>query len=244
MRKGIYKEIGWDLHSYNGWLKAREVAGKGGKKANFITISREFGCDGYETASKLGDLLNDKCSGESWQIFTHPIMESIIEDEKLSAGMIDKVSEERYSLSNWFFDGIVPDHLQSHQSKAFTRMRHLILNLASKGNCIIVGAAAQIITNRLDRSKFHGTHFRLIASPEFRIKKVMQRFGLERADADNFLAEKGDARDKFVKDFTMHSPSEDELYHLILNNGYNKADKMAKVMHNYIEISGFLDETT
>lgn len=234
----LFKDIKLDLFGYQNWLEYRNRDNNVKKKKVFVTISREFGCDGYPTASSLYELLNEKFPASKWQVFTHPIMESLIKDEELSGDLIHRISEKRYSFANWFIDGLVPDHLKSTQTKVFARMRNLILNLAGKGNCILVGGGSQILTNRLNPSTFHKTHIRIVASHEFKVKSVMKKFDFSMGDAEIYLKNKQFARDKFVYDFTMHSSTENSLYHLIFNNGFNTPEMIARVTFNYMEISG------
>jgi hypothetical protein len=140
---------------------------------------------------------------------------------------------------NWFIDGLVPDYLQSVQSQVFTRLRTLILNLAEKGNCIIVGGGAQIITGDLDPSKFTGVHARLFASYPFRLKTMMDKLHLSQNEGEKFLKDHQDARSKFVEDFTGQSSADQKHYNLLLNNEKSDPSLMAKTIYSYAEHSEF-----
>jgi len=223
---------------YNKWLEQRSQAMITARRSHFVTISREFGCDGYPTAMRLMELINTKYKSSPWLVFSHPIIEKLIGDEKLGTDMIHKVNETRYNFVNWFMDGLVPGFLQSQQSQAFERTRTLMLNLVEKGNCILIGGGAQVVTNGLDPQKFHGTHIRLIASYDFKIKSVMQKFKLDRGEAETMLEKKQYARDKFVEDFTGQRPSQNSLYHVIFNNDLNSPEMMAKTIFDYMETRG------
>jgi hypothetical protein len=168
------------------------------------------------------------------------MMEKLIEDEQLGYPLIHKVSEERYSFMNWFIDGLVPNYLQSVQSQVFTRMRTLILNLAEKGNCIIIGGGAQIITSDLDPAKFFGVHARLYASFPFRVKMLMESSHMSEAEAEKFLRMHQDTRTKFIEDFTGRSSTDSLFYSLLLNNERLDADTMAKAIFSIIEHTEFL----
>lgn len=227
----------FDLGRHKAWLEERtEVAGKN-QKSRFVTISREYGCDGYPTAIKLAQLLSERDKSD-WQVFSHPIMEEMISDEKLGAEMIQKVIESRYRFVNWFIDGMVPNYLQSPQSQAFERMRTLMLNLAEKGNCIIVGGGGAIITHDLDPAKFSGNHFRIVSSHFFRIKSIVKRFKVDRGEAEVYLEKKQNARNRFIEDLTDKSALDPELYNLIFNNDLNPPETIAKTIVSYMEIRG------
>ena len=235
--KGSYKDQIFDQKKYDAWLEERAAAVETMDKSLFITISREFGCDAYPTAERLSELIKKQRKG-SWLVFSHPILTKLVGDERLGAPLMHEVSEKRYTFVNWFLDGLVPEYLQSPQSQAFERMRTSILNLAEKGNCIILGAGAQIITRELDPSKFLGVHIRLVGSFPARVMSVMQKFDMDRGDAEKFIEKKQFARDRFVEDFTGRSVNDPTLYHLTINNDLSNSDIIAKTIHSYLEHKG------
>ncbi len=233
------KEPAFNVDAYHSWLEDRAKVASTLKVSHFITVSREYGCDAYPTAGKLQELINAKHPTNKWLVFSHQMIQKLAQDEKLGSDLINNVSEKRYSFMNWFIDGLVPDYLQSVQSQVFERMRILLLNLAEKGNVIIVGGGAQIITNELDPSKFAGTHVRFYASYPWRLKSIMEKFHLNRVEAEEQIKMKQDARNKFVEDFTGKSSTDPLLYHLMLNNDKNTADTMAAAIFHYCESRGF-----
>ena len=236
-QKGNANEPDFDKKKYHAWIEEREKAVETMERSHFVTISREFGCDGYPTAQKLCELLNARRMG-IWMVFSHPILGKLVEDENLGAPLIHNVSEKRYTFVNWFLDGLVPEYLQSPQSQAFERMRTSILNLAEKGNCIILGAAAQIITRELDPSKFAGIHIRLVGTFKARTMSVMQKFGLNRGDAEKLIEKKQFARDRFVEDFTGRFVTDPTLYHLTFNNDLSDAQTIAKSTDAFMATKG------
>lgn len=236
--KETFKNLDFNVDAYHSWLEDRARESNKLKVSHFITLSREYGCDGFPTASKLAELINKKYTSK-WLVFSHQMLEKLAEDEKLGAGLIDQVSEKRYSFINWFIDGLVPDYLQSIQSQVFQRLRNLMLNLAEKGNCIIIGGGSQIILNDLDPDKFSGTHVRIYASYPWRLKSVMDKQHLSRDAAEEQIKSKQDARNKFVEDFTGKSSTDPLLYNMMLNNDKNTADTMAKAIFTFAENRAF-----
>lgn len=240
MGDAMYQEPEFDQKLYDSWLEERGKTMKKTWRSHFFTFSREYGCDCYATAIEFCNLINKKQKESPWLIFSHPIMEKLISDEKLGADMIKAISEKHYSFVNWFIDGLVPDYLKSDHSVTFERTRTLILNLAEKGNCIMIGGGSQIITRDLDRTKFVGTHIRLVASRSFRIKRIMQRHKLSRGEAETRVGTKQHARDKFIENFTGMSSSDQSIYHLTFNNENNTSAEMAKTLLAYAEIRGLI----
>jgi len=236
----MYKTPEFDQDLYHAWLKERAAAMATMKQSHFVTLSREFGCDGYPTAMKLCDLINRKKKLSPWLVFSHAMMEQLVSGEKLTPELIDEVSEKRYRFVNWFIDGLVPDYLKSTESQVFEKMRTIILNLAEKGSCIIVGGGSQIITNTLDPEKFLGVHVRLIGTEAFRIKQAARKFSVSRADAPEYIRNKQDARDRFIEDFTGRSAKDRYLYNIILNNDKSTPDVMAQTIFSYLTARGIV----
>ena len=162
-------------------------------------------------------------------------MEKLVSDETLGVALIDSISEKRYSFVNWFIDGIVPEYLKSPQSRAFERLRTLILNLAEKGDCIILGGGSQIITQALSEEKFSAAHFRLVAPFSFRVKKVMEAGGVTEDTAKKEVEKNEFARSRFVEDFTGISSSDPTLYNLTFNNEKNRTEEIAETAYRYLE---------
>ncbi len=236
----MFREVKFDLEAHQNWLKERAKAMAGMKQSHFVTISREYGCDGYPVAVMLCEMINKKRNDSPWIVISHPIMEKLISDENIGAELIDDISEKRYRFVDWFIDGLVPDYLKSAQSHVFERMRMLILNLAEKGNCIILGGGSQIITSELDPLKFNGIHARIIGSQNVRLKKVMEKFGLHRKDGEKHILDHEDSRNQFVEDFTGKSSTNDFLYHMIFNNDRNTPEMISKTIFAYLEIRGIV----
>jgi len=243
MRGPQAKDTVIDLNFFRDWLakRARARAKEGKKKpAYFVTISREFGCVGYEFAETLTEKLSE-ATGTPWSLFTRSMIEEMAAMENLGPEMVHEVSEKRWTFKDWFVDALVPDYLQSHSSRVFEKMKTFILNLANNGNCVILGAGSQIITQRLDPKKFYGVHVRIVASREWRLRRIEELYKLGRDDAEKMLRERQDSRDRFIRDFTGRNAADPALYHIIFNNARNAPETMASMLVVYLRDIGAMD---
>lgn len=242
MRGPHLKEATLDLSFYRDWVsrrkKEREKDVK--KPTFFVTISREFGCEGYEFALKLVEKLNERHDGQ-WNLFTRKMIEEIASGEDILPEMVHEISEKRWSFKDWFVDALVPTYLQSPSSHVFKKMRNLILNLADKGNCVILGGGSQIVTHRLDPKKFFGVHIRVVASHEWRLKRIGEIDKLTRDAAEHTMRARQDSRDKFILDFTGLNAGDPSMYSLIFNNARNDAELMANTVVEYLRLNGAFD---
>ena len=242
MRASHEKEAVLDLTYYRDWVAKREKARESDKtkRTFFVTISREFGCEGYEVATGLVERLNSR-SERGWSLFTHMNLEEMAGSDEMDTNMVHEVSEKRWSFQDWFADSLVPKYLQSPSSKVFEKMRNLALNLADKGNCVFLGGGAQVITHRLDPKKFLGVHIRIAASYPWRLCQVEEMYKMSRGEAENHLKDHQDSRDKFIADFTGLNAADPALYHLTFNNAKNDPELMVDMIEKYLEELGVFD---
>jgi len=243
MREPHFKEEVLDLNFYRDWVAKRERALDKEKPSRtyFVTISREYGCDGFDFAKKLINSIN-KQSATPWSLFTHKMLEEMVaSSEHQEVELVREVSEKRWSFGDWFVDALVPRYLQSQSSHVFEGMRNVILNLVDKGNVVILGSGAQIITHMLDPKKFYGVHARVVASHAWRLNRIEALFDLNRVEAENLLHAKERARAQFVRDFTGLDSADLSLYNMIFNNARNNPDLMASIVSRYLELNEAFD---
>ena len=68
----------------------------------FVTISRQFGCDGYEIADLLAEKLNQMASGEhQWKVYKREILKRVAEESGISEEIIER---ERQAKPNFVRD--------------------------------------------------------------------------------------------------------------------------------------------
>jgi len=236
MRDPHEKDVILDISFYRDWVSKRQKALEKDKKKTtfFITISREFGCEGFELADKLVEKIGSK--GQQWSLFTRKMIEEACANESMEAKDVHEISEKRWTFKDWFVDALVPKYLQSHSSAVFQRMRNMILNLVDKGNCVILGAGSQIIAQNLDPKKFYGVHIKITASYAWRLNRIEHIYNLSRVEAENMLRARQDSRDQFIADFTGLNSADPSLYHIIFNNARNTPDIMADTILEYMRL--------
>ncbi len=237
MKSTHVNEAVLDLTFYRDWVAKREQERKKDKtkRTLFVTISRDFGCEGYDVATALQKRINER-SGSSWSLFTRKMLEEMAASPDIDASMVENVAKERWSFKDWFVDALVPSYLQSESTKVYSRMRTLILNLADKGNCVILGAGSQIVTHRLDPKKFLGLHFRVSASFTWRLNRISTLHGINKTEAESLLLSNQNARDRFISDFTGLNADDPSMYHLIFNNAKHTPDEMVELIIKHLEM--------
>ncbi len=208
-----------DLNFFRDWEARRNEARAAGKehRTQFITLSREFGCQGQEVAVDLMSRLMER-SSTPWTLVTRDMLDQMAASEECPVALVEKVAEDRWNFHDWFADALVPGYLRSSSSKVYTRLKTLILNLADTGDVVFLEGGAQVVTSRLDPKKFHGLHFRLVAPHSWRVHKVAANNKIDLAEAEIVVQDNSHLRDQFIRDFTGISPDDPHLYHTIYNN--------------------------
>ncbi len=174
------------------------------RAVKFVTISRETGAGGSEIGAALAKRLG-------WQFFDRNLLDCMAEQFHLPRMMLDLVDETHCSwvydvLGTWMDRKIVP------HEKFVTCLSRVISNAARQGNSVFIGRCAQFL---LPRKEILAV--RLIASPEYRIQRVMARSGVGRSDARQQIAELDGGRREFAERFFHHDITDPHLYDMVIN---------------------------
>lgn len=195
-----------------------------------ITLSREFGCQGYPVAEALKRLL--ETPERPWSILDKTILEEVAARSGFPITRIDSVSQAdpvfRSMISLFTSAG------QASSLEIFEYTRQVIREAATRGNCIIVGRGGTIITQSLPRC----LHVRLIAPLEFRVRNIAQTQDLEEEAARKLVATRQSQREEYFRHFTHASASDPEHYHMILNNARHTPDEIARLVAFQLENLG------
>ncbi len=191
-----------------------------------ITLSREYGCEGFPVAEKLQALLEAR-SGEPWALMDKSLLEEAAKHHNLSEEIFSHLGDK-----NRFLDDMLSTFSPRwHSDKDYYRLLcKQIISLANGGNVIIVGRGGAILTQTMANCY----HFRLVAPLEFRARTLARRTGIPLDEAADLVEKKEKRRDAFIRDFLNRDVSDPTLYHLIFNNGKNSAERIATTIFAYL----------
>jgi cytidylate kinase len=194
-----------------------------------ITISRMCGSGGRTVASQLVDFLQSHTLAErQWTIFDRKLIEKVLEDHHLSKRIAEFVPEGHRSLfaetiEKW--RGLHPPTATIVKQTAET-----IWNLAATGYVILVGRAANVVTQKLDNV----FHVRLVDSLENRIARVEEVYEMGRIDARGFIKSQDEARRRYMKEHFDRKIDDPLLYHMIINTGEISYENAARLIGNAV----------
>lgn len=194
-----------------------------------ITVSRQFGSGGRELGKRLADELG-------YEYFDREIVSAISEkmnlDEKYVAhhleagdhGIIPLSFGRTFSHPFVFMTDSVDIYKEQHK---------IIKELAQKGNCVIVGRAADIILKDFNPIKIF-----VYSDMEARIARCRKR-GLEEDISDKELAKRikkiDTARIKYHEFFSEVPWGDKEGYHLCVNTTGRDIKKIAPAVAQYVQ---------
>lgn len=186
-----------------------------------ITISRQYGSGGGEVAARLAQRLQ-------WQLIDHEIVaqvarelgmpeeEAEVHDERTESfisrvlGSMQLASPEL--LANAPIVPLSPGTQEQIYHEALCRV---VETAANTGNAVIVGRAGQVIlAKRRDT-----LHVRIVAPFEQRVRYVMQREGLDEANARARIQQKDRDRTRYLQAQYHRDVNDPVLYDLVLNSG-------------------------
>ncbi|KAA0891346.1 AAA family ATPase [Oryzomonas rubra] len=191
-----------------------------------ITISREFGCEAYPMAERLREIMEKK-QGEPWVLLDKGLLDEVARDHNLSASVLGSLGEK-----SRFLDEILATFSSRWKSEKdhFRVLCRHVLSLAEQGNMIIVGRGSSIVTQPLKNC----FHFRLFASPGFKVRSITRRMGVEAEEAEKIIAKQQRQRDNFIRDFLDRDAHDLGFYHLVFNNDKNNVETMARTIAEYL----------
>lgn len=190
-----------------------------------ITISREFGCEGYDLAQLLASKLKDL--ENPWAIFGKDAIKELTNNQELAYTLWETIPKETRSLFTQYIDASLSN--KPTDLMIFKRMAKSIKILTTKGHSIIVGSAGAVLA----QDNPHVYHFRLVASEEFRFKRSIS-MGIPEKNAKTIMNERDEQRMRFVQDYTGKDIRDPHLYSIVFNNSKMNIDEISDQIVAYM----------
>lgn len=191
-----------------------------------ITLSREFGCEGYASAEKLCDLVSHK-TGEKWVLIDNAILNEVARNHNISEDILHHLGE-----SNSILDEVMATFSPRWKTARdhFQLLCSYIISLAEQGNVIILELGGSIITRHIE----HSCHFRIYAPDSFKTATLARRLNLTADDAERLQHRQQQKRDRFTQDFLGQNGHDPGLYDLMFNNERCCPEKIARTIAGYV----------
>ncbi len=211
----------------NAWHKMQTIV-ELENPAPCFTISREFGCQAVAVAEALVARLNSRVAGEPWVVVGRELLEEVARLSGYSVEQIEKSQDTPASLKAIF--SMFLDSSRAEETEVFSHLRSVMRGFAQRGHCVLVGRGSVFAVQDLPNC----INLRLVASSEFRIKKIMRAHQLSEKEAIEYIDLHQQQRDDFIHRFSAENVADPLLYHLIINNSYLDAEKIAELAEEYM----------
>jgi len=184
-----------------------------------IAISRQFGSGGRTVGKELAAKLGVAC-------YDQELIEMFAEKSGFSAGHISELNEE--STRSSFIPGMQERVERTLQHSLWQKQRDVILELAEKESCVIVGRCADFILR--DRDDVLRVYIH--ADKKKRAERIVRVYG-EREDAPlKRIADKDKRRENYYETFTTNKWGDAKNYHIALDSGELGIDTCVKLLES------------
>lgn len=189
-----------------------------------ITISREFGSGGRTIARKVA-------TGLGYRYYDKELVEQVALETGFDPQYVEERGEEapgNSSLSYSFMPPGVPGVMQGMSAADFlwSMQRSVILSLADKEPCVIVGRCADFIL----RDRADSLHIFIHADDAFRAKRIVSLYGESETSPEKRLQEKDRKRMLNYRHYTHREWGMCQNYHLSLRSDVIGIDRCADLI--------------
>lgn len=215
------------LEEYNRRQKEKAAAQhRKPKPRPCLTLSREFGCEGYPVAELLRDLMMQR-TGDEWVLIDKAVLEEVANRHNISEEILHHLGGNNRVLDEVL--ATFSPRWKSNQDYFRLLSRHVV-SLAEQGNVIIMELGGAIITRHIE----HSHHFRLFGSAKFKNASIARRLEISAEEAERLIKKQQNLRDHFTRDFLDRDDHDPSLYDMLFNNDLCTPDKIAHTIAGYI----------
>ena len=187
---------------------------------SIITISREYGAGGHTIGRRVAKELGI-------EFYDRDIIRSTVKDSGLDTGIIER-EEEEISRADAFLRMITPAAYVDRREAIHEIERKVILMLARKGPCVILGRCADAI---LDEFDVETLNVFIYADDIHRAARVGQLLENQNPTAIQKAMKRTDnARHSYYQHFTSRRWGDYNNYNLMLDSGILGYDTCVKLI--------------
>lgn len=204
-------------------------AQKGGNMNKVITISREFGSGGREVGKRLADKL-------SIPYYDKEIISAITKETGMTEEYIQNISEKgMYPYAFQFAKSFATySKMQSDQTEILVTQQKVLKEIASKGDCIIVGRGANFILR-----EYNPINIFVYADMESKVercrKKALKEENLTDKEMQNKIKQIDKNRQKYHTLISGLEWGKKENYHLCINTSRMEIKTIIPSLAEYIQ---------
>jgi cytidylate kinase len=187
-----------------------------------ITISREFGSGGRTIGKMVADKLGIPC-------YDQEIIQKIAQESGYCENFVADRSEHA-SISNWFVNafGGKDYYGNSIQDKLWVAQLKAIVEVANKGDCVIVGRCADFILKETADCIRVFVHAEL----QDKCKRIVEQYGESNEIPERRLRDKDKRRAAYYQLYTDQKWGDLKNYDIALNTSTLSFDQCTEIIVN------------
>ena len=190
-----------------------------------VTINRQFGSMGRTIAREVSQSLGI-------EYYDRDIVEAT--SKKLDLPISTVCNNEETDNKPSFFDRMFPlgDSSQETRNKIFSVQRQIILDLADKESCIIVGRCADFILKDYKNC----LNIFIYAPKEYRFNNCVNILNMEPSQAERMMTEVDKARDQYYKYYAGYSHEDYRHKHIMIDSSVLGVNGTASLLVDMIKV--------
>lgn len=170
----------------------------------YLTISRDFGCEGLRVAQKVGERLG-------WTVYDREIVEYMAGEAHVRERAIQSFDERMQGQIEHWVLSLIDQEAFGHDLYLKYLLQVLMI-IAQHGEAVIVGRGANFVL-----PAERGLRVKIVAPLEQRVQTVAQRENLDPAAARKLVIRTDSQRVAFIR-YHFHRDTHDPLaYDLVIN---------------------------
>ncbi len=191
-----------------------------------VTISRQYGCDGYPVAELVVKAMTKK-TGEPWLLIDKDVLDEVSRHHNISKDILENLGDKKRRMDDILS---VFSPRWTHSQDCFKLLCCHVVSLAEQGNVVIMEMGGATITRHFE----HARHFRIYGSEEFKAKNIARRLNISTDEATDKITTEQRKRDNFAKDFLNQSDHDPLLYDIMFNNDRLNPEQIASQITSYL----------
>jgi hypothetical protein len=167
----------------------------------FITISRQYGCEGAALAHRLVDILNERCRPSfAWVAYDHELLNKISTDPHLRKNVVEALDSHRHERMGRLFDTIL--NRKANDASEMRQLADVVRTLAVLGRAVLLGRGSYLITQDLKT----GLHVKLVAPLDWRALHVAATREVSHGEAKKIVIEGDRRREQYLRKHFVEHP--------------------------------------
>ncbi len=197
----------------------------------FVTISRQYGCQGLSLAHQLVDMLNVRFRPSiRWVAYDREVLGKVANELHVRREILDALDGRYRDAITEFIDAVL--NIRMDESLVFRKMAEVMRSLAIHGHAVVLGRGGYLLTQDLK----NGFHVRLVAPREWRVERTAVIREVSHEEAGHIVDQLQKERDRFIHTFFTQDPDRPFYHDLVIDNSRFNDTQLAELVFDALVV--------